>query len=191
MKLTTIHMLLALVGIVAVSLFVLPEGFSPSILHPAPFSLESFQASSVPSASSASSIPSAPSAPSVTSTKSSSLIPSVSSVAPASLVSPVSPAVVPVSDMAYDAMTLKQRSNLLHEIQRTVRDELLASRALEKPDSENVGQGSSSRCPSDEQGQEYEMRCPKNPDGSCPPVPDLTEYIRKDQIPCWGCSIDY
>lgn len=186
MKLTTVHMLLALVGIVAVSLFVLPEGFSPSILQPAPFSLESFQASSIPSSLSASSL-SASSPPSAKS----SLIPSVSSVAPASLVSSVSPAVVPVSDMAYDAMTLKQRSNLLHEIQRTVRDELLASRALEKPDRVNVGQSSSSRCSSDEQGQEYEMRCPKNPDGSCPPVPDLTEYIRKDQIPCWGCSIDY
>lgn len=34
-------------------------------------------------------------------------------------------------------------------------------------------------------------RCPKNPDGSCPPLPDMTKYIRKDSIPCWGCNIDY
>jgi hypothetical protein len=23
----------------------------------------------------------------------------------------------------------------------------------------------------------------------CPPVPDMTQYIRKDQIPCWGCNL--
>jgi hypothetical protein len=21
--------------------------------------------------------------------------------------------------------------------------------------------------------------------------PDMSKYIRKDQIPCWGCSLDY
>jgi hypothetical protein len=104
--------------------------------------------------------------------------------------------------MAYDAMTLKQRSDLLSQIQRTVREELLAARAqpLETDDSDDDnsrdsrdsrGSRGSNGCPSQQQGQDYEYRCPKNPDGSCPPVPDLTDYIRKDQIPCWGCSVDF
>lgn len=23
----------------------------------------------------------------------------------------------------------------------------------------------------------------------CPPMPDMSLYVRKDQIPCWGCSL--
>lgn len=24
---------------------------------------------------------------------------------------------------------------------------------------------------------------------SCPPMPDMSLYVRKDQIPCWGCYL--
>ena len=27
-------------------------------------------------------------------------------------------------------------------------------------------------------------------DYNCPKMPDMSKYIRKDSIPCWGCSID-
>ena len=33
------------------------------------------------------------------------------------------------------------------------------------------------------QGIEYAMGCPK--------IPDMTQYIRKDQIPCWNCNVEY
>jgi hypothetical protein len=128
-------------------------------------------------------------------------------------VSPSNKPVVAVSDTAYDAMTLKQRSDTLKDIQQIVREEIRTARtqplldssapsALASPSASALASPSASALasPSAQQGMDYqrrcdkdqdEYRCPKNPDGSCPPVPDLSQYIRKDQIPCWGCAINY
>ncbi len=111
---------------------------------------------------------------------------------------------VAMSDTSYDAMSLKQKSDLLSNIQKIFRNELLANRSTDS----SVMDTSSSSCSdssSTQQGNEFNKksqkgdspsdedsyRCPKNPDGSCPPVPDMTQYIKKDAIPCWGCSVDY
>ena len=126
------------------------------------------------------------------------------------------PSVVSVSDAGYDAMTMKQRTDFLNSVQQVIRHELLSARQLEHPgqggQEEEDCEENSDALPSEHQGKDYKRRCeengttsasasaekekekyrcPKNPDGSCPPVPDMTKYIRKDQIPCWGCSIDY
>jgi hypothetical protein len=47
-----------------------------------------------------------------------------------------------------------------------------------------------------QQGREYQNNCYKdqgidNTNESCPPAPDMSKYIKKDKIPCWGCSLDY
>jgi hypothetical protein len=94
-------------------------------------------------------------------------------------------------------MTLNQRADLLRDIQKVVRNEIIANRLttpLIKKDGENNDNTDSTA-----QGKEYEEscykgtenRCPKNPDGTCPPIPDMTQYIKKDAIPCYGCSLDY
>jgi hypothetical protein len=111
---------------------------------------------------------------------------------------------VSISGSGYDAMTLQQKADMLKDIQKVVRNEVLASRSttpLLNGNGNGNGNGSCKGNGSDStaQGQEYsdncckdtEYRCPKNPDGSCPPVPDMSQYIKKDQIPCWGCSLDY
>jgi len=103
---------------------------------------------------------------------------------------------VSISGSGYDAMTLQQRMELLKDIQKVVRNEILASRNTKPLDVRPLG---ITETDSTAQGKEYsdscykdtEYRCPKNPDGSCPPVPDMTQYIKKDAIPCWGCSLDY
>jgi hypothetical protein len=109
---------------------------------------------------------------------------------------------VTISGSGYDAMTLQQKADMLKDIQKVVRNEVLASRST-TPILNGNGNGKAScngnGSDSTAQGQEYsdncckdtEYRCPKNPDGSCPPVPDMSQYIKKDQIPCWGCSLDY
>jgi predicted Abi (CAAX) family protease len=128
-------------------------------------------------------------------------------VAPATIVTPsqadsstpVRTEVVPqvsISGTGYDAMNLQQKAELLKDIQKVVRNEVLASRSTQP-----ILSGETRQKPTEStaQGQEYsdscykdsEYRCPKNPDGSCPPVPDMSEYIKKDQIPCWGCALDY
>jgi hypothetical protein len=111
---------------------------------------------------------------------------------------------VTVSDTSYDAMSLKQKSDLLTNIQKMFRNELLASRSMDASIKDTSS--SYSKSSSTQQGNEFNKvsqkcdgpssdedsyRCPKNPDGSCPPIPDMTQYIKKDAIPCWGCSIDY
>jgi hypothetical protein len=112
---------------------------------------------------------------------------------------PVRTDVVPqvnISGSGYDAMNLQQRAELLKDIQKVVRNEVLASRST-TPVLNGNGNGNGSD--STAQGKEYsescykdtEYRCPKNPDGSCPPIPDMSQYIKKDEIPCWGCSLDY
>lgn len=131
---------------------------------------------------------------------------SASASSPVSSTTPQRTDIVPevsLSESGYDAMKLQQKKDLLKDIQKVVRNEILANRMTtpmmkdklkdsEKDDTEE------SDCTM--QGKEYESqkykgedeyRCPKNPDGSCPPVPDMTQYIKKDAIPCWGCSIQY
>jgi hypothetical protein len=102
---------------------------------------------------------------------------------------------VSISGSGYDAMTLQQRTDLLRDIQKVVRNEILANRLTTPLQNGDMSKQTDSTA----QGNEYadscykdtEYRCPKNPDGSCPPIPDMTKYIKKDAIPCYGCSLDY
>jgi hypothetical protein len=104
-----------------------------------------------------------------------------------------------LSETGLSAAELQKQMGFFGLIQNIVRNEILASRSTEP-----ILPGQTQAEPKKEtnataQGKEYEdscykgtpYRCPKNPDGSCPPVPDMSKYIKKDQIPCWGCSLDY
>jgi hypothetical protein len=104
---------------------------------------------------------------------------------------------VSISGTGYNAMNLQERAELLKDIQKLVKNEVLAHRGTTP-----VMNGVTHKIKdtdSTAQGKEYEeschkdtdYRCPKNPDGSCPPVPDMSDYIKKDAIPCWGCALDY
>jgi hypothetical protein len=103
---------------------------------------------------------------------------------------------VSISGTGYDAMSLQQRAELLKDIQKVVRNEILANRSTtpilneveHKKETNSTAQGKdyTQTCYND-----TEYRCPKNPDGSCPPIPDMSQYIKKDAIPCYGCSLDY
>jgi hypothetical protein len=104
---------------------------------------------------------------------------------------------VSISGSGYNAMNLNERAELLKDIQKLVKNEVLANRSTKPIISGETRK--SQDTDSTAQGKEYEescyketeYRCPKNPDGSCPPVPDMTQYIKKDEIPCYGCSLDY
>lgn len=105
---------------------------------------------------------------------------------------------ISISGSGYDAMTLQQRMELLKDIQKVVKNELISHRTTHPIISgETRKSNSTSDCTA--QGKEYskscykgaDESCPSYPDGSCPPVPDMTQYIKKDAIPCWGCALDY
>jgi hypothetical protein len=103
-----------------------------------------------------------------------------------------------VSGPGFDAMTLQQKTQLLRDVQKLVRNEVIVDRMMDnsinnpmlnqiqESNALNQGKEYSNECKKNCEGP-----CPRNKDGSCPPVPDMSEYIRKDQIPCWNCTLDY
>lgn len=174
-------------------------------------------APSVPSAPSAPSVPSiAPSAPSnpfAPFIPTSPTIPVAPSAVPSAVPS-VAPSVAPyvpasrellpgqqseivISGSGFDAMTLQQKSEILKDVQQLIKNELISQRQTTPINSDSTANTDDSE--STQQGKEFnksckkncEGPCPRNKDGTCPPVPDMSQYIRKDQIPCWNCTLDY
>jgi hypothetical protein len=123
---------------------------------------------------------------------------------------PVEPAVVnpevTLSETGYDAMKLNKQSNLLNDIQKIVHNEMLMHRATDvsvknpskkkraNRDASNASNASNRNasnasnrnapCAQDEMGVLDEM-------GDEIETQDMSKYIKKDEIPCWGCSLDY
>jgi hypothetical protein len=95
---------------------------------------------------------------------------------------------VTLSETGYDAMKLNKQSNMLNDIQKIVHNEMLANRATDVS-VKNAGSkkkrtnrnASNSLC-----GAQGEMGVLDEMD-----TQDMSKYIKKDEIPCWGCSLDY
>jgi hypothetical protein len=96
---------------------------------------------------------------------------------------------VTLSDTGYTAMELKQKSDFLKDIQKIVKNELLADRATQHVT--GMGQNEMGHTASTMQGQEYWRHSQKSDDQMEHNCPDMSGYIKKDSIPCWGCSLDY
>ena len=96
---------------------------------------------------------------------------------------------ITVSGPGFDAMSVQQKAELLKDIQQVVKNEVLAQRQVTPV----VPATSPTQSEAIQQGNEYskDKPCPANPDGGCPAMPDMSQYIRKDQIPCWNCTLDY
>jgi hypothetical protein len=125
---------------------------------------------------------------------------------------PVSPT-VEISDTGFKAMELNKKSSMLNDIQQIVKNELLADRILdatvknapEKPKAEKPKAApkkksykSCDRSYDDSCGDSCRNSCDNSYDDSCTDASndssskiDMSQYIKKDQIPCWGCTIDY
>jgi hypothetical protein len=88
---------------------------------------------------------------------------------------------VTVSDTGYTAMELANKANFLQDIQRIVRQEIISSR--NNSNNHPMGMGSDDDCSNshaNSQGKEYRKS-----------KPDMSQYIKKDSIPCWNCDLDY
>ena len=99
------------------------------------------------------------------------------------------------SDCTNTATELQEHSSMLENAQTMLKNNILSARCTTPLTNQPLDNTTTSTT----QGKEYnnacykrsQSRCPKNPDGTCPPIPDMSNYIKKDEIPCWGCSIDY
>jgi len=119
---------------------------------------------------------------------------------------PMGQPTVTLSNTGYAATELQQRAGLLQDIQKIVHNELLASRSTEPVHGGQLGHSSSA---SISQGNEYNRTSMKNSNNSCEDdetehhynntnnatshdsCPDMSQYIKKDSIPCAGCNLDY
>ena len=168
-----------------------------------------------------------------------------SSLSPAGSIDPATDlphglAQVALSDTGYSAMGLQQKSDLLSNIQRIVKNEILANRSTQPVLSDDAACAPATL--STAQGNEYDANCkedskPNYGPGGCAPMygpggcaptdgcgsggphrgpggpsqrgpdgpggpsksghgwrphrPDMSQYIKKDSIPCAGCTLDY
>ena len=97
-----------------------------------------------------------------------------------------------VSNCTNTATQLQERSNMLENIQNKLKNSMLSSRCT----TPMIPGECDTQTTCTTQGLEYEDSCYKgkssqNPDETYPPMPDMSAYIKKDAIPCWGCNIDY
>lgn len=88
---------------------------------------------------------------------------------------------VALSDTGYDAMSLQQKSSLLKTIQQMVKNEVLANRATQPVHAANNAENNDDSSTLCAQGSEYKRRSNV----------DMSKYIKKDEIPCAGCTLDY
>jgi hypothetical protein len=113
----------------------------------------------------------------------------------------VSNTIIPLTATQSLAAQKAADSSLLQNIQQIVHNELLSQNGMATgTPSAYTGQSSSNssnsnssnsnnsnnttlNSPSNYQGIEYSRSCGKTG------APDMSQYIRKDSIPCWGCSI--
>ena len=97
-----------------------------------------------------------------------------------------------ISENGQNAKILQKKSDLLKDIQKIVRNEILANRNTTPIMNDEATCQDDNECENTtatSQGKEYSSRCHK--DKSCSQQPDMSQYIKKDSIPCWGCSLDY
>jgi hypothetical protein len=79
---------------------------------------------------------------------------------------------IDVSKTAQKAMYLKQQSDFLKDLQIMIRNELRSARATDSSTMKSIDSCDETSAIS--QGKEY-----------------ASNTIKKDAIPCWGCSLDY
>jgi hypothetical protein len=98
---------------------------------------------------------------------------------------------LPTNECSEVANEKGQRATLLRDIRQVVHNELASFKGMTTASSQPLFQMASaekallSEDPSIQQGNEMKAARPTY----CPK--DMSQYIRKDQIPCWGCTLDY
>jgi hypothetical protein len=104
---------------------------------------------------------------------------------------PLPPIPPPTSSSSAVADEKGQRATLLRDIRQVVHNELASFKGMTTASSQPLFQRESSNKvlmsedPSLQQGAEMKAVRPTY----CPK--DMNQYIRKDEIPCWGCTLDY
>jgi hypothetical protein len=118
---------------------------------------------------------------------------------------------IPISDIQGLAALKANDANTLQGIQKIVHNELLSQKGMttgaqmaflgqkkdrrrdrrhRREEEEEEDEEEEDDSPSNHQGTEFKRDCGKNTGTrNSASVPDMSKYIRKDSIPCWGCTL--
>ena len=112
-----------------------------------------------------------------------------------------------LSETGFDAMKLNKQSNLLNDIQKIVHNEMLIHRAtdasVKNPSKKKRANRNASNASNRNASNASNASNDSNRNASCAQdemgdemgeeieTQDMSKYIKKDEIPCWGCSLDY
>lgn len=80
------------------------------------------------------------------------------------------------------ASTKEMEARIAKSVATQIKDSLLSTRAIQSITNEMPCPYASYTSDATAQGNEFTQAKPS-------PVPDMSEYIRKDSIPCWNCSL--
>lgn len=107
-----------------------------------------------------------------------------------------------LTDTQAVSLSKTQQATILKDIQQIVRNELVNQKTM-TTGREGSDEDANDDSISAQQGREYRRDCPKkdscNSDNDCESSnhsnhsnhsPDMSKYIRKDSIPCWGCTLE-
>ena len=123
------------------------------------------------------------------------------------------PSSTAISDMSAQAKSLKQRMDILSDVQSLLKRKTLAKRRRPSKkkccdceddcDCEDTCEKEEA-CPASDACQKPPAACPKSAARPKPSMAlsqgkeykrscdhDMSQYIRKDSIPCWNCNLDY
>jgi len=157
-----IGLLLLLVAVLTIEVYRATEGFT--VATPATTPITTATTSTTPTATTPASTPTAP--------------------------TPTLASTIATSPMDAIALDTQERSKFLRDIQDIVRTELLATKQITTANAQPVLSATATAPTAsgqiaEQQGREAvtarEKACPK----------DMAQYIRKDSIPCWNCTLDY
>ena len=182
-----IGLLLLLVAVLTIEVYRATEGFTVATPAPTPTPATPTPATPAPTATTPTPATPAP-APTATTPMPATPVPAPTATATTSTPTPAT--TIATSPMDALALNTQDRAKFIRDVQDIVRTELLATKQITTANAQPVLCGSANAPTatgqiSEQQGREAvtarEKACPK----------DMSEYIRKDSIPCWNCTLDY
>ena len=166
-------MLTALVAILAIQYYMF-EGFTDAAASPAAVALAAPASGSPADGDGSGAAKSAANATDLS---------GAANIAANALAAPAMPAddATPETTAAGPAAWKQQWSKMLRDIQDVVRGEIRQARMAPVVNGSGSGSGAAKATPATLQGLEHSANCEK----------DMSQYVRKDSIPCWNCTLDY
>jgi hypothetical protein len=116
---------------------------------------------------------------------------STATTTPASTTTPTPTPTPTIATSPIDALALDthERAKFLRDIQDIVRTELLSTKQITTANSQPVLSAATAPIATGQIAEQQGREAVTAREKAC--AKDMSQYIRKDSIPCWNCTLDY